>query len=127
MKPSSYVTPDWPVRYSDSVAVTDQDFRRIALSLPEAEERLHMAHPDFRVGGKIFATLNYPSAGWGMVKLTPEQQREFVIAESAAFTPIKNAWGLKGATNVKLKAVSETELRRALLMAWRGTAPKRLK
>ncbi len=61
--------------------MTSQDFRRLALSLPETSEQSHMEHPDFRVGGKIFATLGYPRNGWAMVKLTPEQQDTFMKAE----------------------------------------------
>jgi len=61
--------------------VTANDFRRLALALPEAIESAHMDHPDFRVLGKIFATHGYPEKGWGMVKLTPEQQHYFSKAE----------------------------------------------
>jgi hypothetical protein len=106
--------------------VTAADFRSIALSLPEAEERAHMNHPDFRVGGKIFATLGYPSAGWAMVKLTPAQQQLYTIAHPDAFLPIKGAWGRRGATNVRLRAAGVRIARQALTDAWRNTAPKRL-
>jgi hypothetical protein len=61
--------------------MTAAEFRRLALSLPGVEESAHMDHPDFRVGGKIFATLGYPDKSWGMVKLFPDQQKEFVAAE----------------------------------------------
>ena len=63
--------------------MTVEDFRRIALSLPEAVENSHMGHPDFRVRGKIFATLGYPDDSWGMVKLTPDQQESMVDAACA--------------------------------------------
>jgi len=106
--------------------VTAADFRSIALSLPEAEERAHMNHPDFRVGGRIFATLGYPSAGWAMVKLTPAQQQLYTIAHPDAFLPIKGAWGRRGATNVRLRAAGVRIARQALTDAWRNTAPKRL-
>ena len=79
--------------------MTASDFRRIALSFPEATESAHMDHPDFRVGGKIFATLDYPGKGWGMVKLPPKQQVFFIEAEPKVFAPAKGAWGLRGATN----------------------------
>jgi len=85
-----------------------------------------MEHPDFRVGGKIFATLGYPGDGWGMVKLTPEQQKTFVKAEPAVFAPVKGGWGRRGATNVTLKSASQAAVRAALVMAWRNTAPKRV-
>lgn len=107
--------------------MTSQDFRRMALSLPETSEESHMEHPDFRVGGKIFATLGYPRSGWAMVKLTPEQQDTFMKAEPEVFVPVKGGWGRRGATNVILRAATKTTLRSALVAAWRKTAPKRLK
>ena len=104
--------------------VTPTVFRRIALSFPGAEERRHMNHPDFRVAGKIFATLGYPNKNSGMVKLTPEQQREFLHDHPAAFRPCGGAWGIKGATNFQLSAIGAKTLRTALSAAWRNTAPK---
>jgi hypothetical protein len=85
-----------------------------------------MHHPDFRVGGKIFATLGYPEHGWAMVKLAPEQQHNFVEAHPAVFVPAAGAWGRRGATTVRLKAAHKGVVRRALAAAWRNTAPKRL-
>jgi hypothetical protein len=102
------------------------DFRRLALSLPQAVESAHMDHPDFRVGGKIFATLGYPGAGWAMVKLMPDQQADFVRAQPQAFVAVKGAWGKRGATNVHLKLAAENSLRAALQEAWRNTAPKKI-
>src|SRR6266571_1731833 len=81
--------------------MTVREFRSIALSLPQVSEAAHMGHPDFRVGGRIFATLGYPRSGWGMVKLTREQQELFVRAQPVAFAPVKGAWGRAGATNVR--------------------------
>src|SRR5213595_2296481 len=75
---------------------TPSDFRRVALSLPETEERKHMNHPDFRVAGKIFATLAYPNKDWGMVKLTPIQQEEFVQSHPTVFNPCNGALGPPG-------------------------------
>lgn len=106
--------------------MTREQFRRMALSLPEATEGQHMDHPDFRVRGKIFATLAYPDERWGMVKLTSEQQEEFVRAEPEAFVPVKGGWGRRGATSVKLRAAKRGSLRRALAAAWCNTAPKEL-
>lgn len=106
--------------------MTASDFRRIALSFPEATESAHMDHPDFRVGGKIFATLDYPGKGWSMVKLPPKQQVFFIEAEPKVFAPAKGAWGLRGATTVRLSAAKESSLRRALAAAWLNIAPKRL-
>lgn len=106
--------------------MTAEDFRRMALSFPETTESSHMDHPDFRVCGKIFATLAYPSDGLGMVKLTPEQQQEFVHDHPKIFAPVKGGWGLRGATHVRLKAATKTVLRPALIAAWSNTAPKRV-
>ena len=85
-----------------------------------------MGHPDFRVAGKVFATLGYPAAGWGMVKLSPEQQELFVRTEPAAFVPVKGAWGLQGCTNVKLRPATKAAVREALHLAWQKAAPKQL-
>jgi len=106
--------------------VTANDFRRIALSLPETAEHAHMDHPDFRVAGKIFATLGYPDKQWGMVKLHPNDQARFYEAQPEVFVPAKGAWGKRGATTVKLQSAKAADLRQALLAAWRNVAPKRL-
>lgn len=108
------------------VVVSVDDFRKMALSLPEASEAAHMGHPDFRVRGKIFATLGYPSTGWGVVKLTPTQQQAFVRAEPDVFVPVKGTWGRRGATTVRLRAANKSTVRKALVTAWVNTAPKRL-
>ena len=110
-----------------SCLVTAEQFRRLALSFPEAFESSHVNHPDFRVrGGKIFATLAYPDKKWGMVKLTPEQQEEFVRAEPKVFEPVKGGWGRGGATSVHLKAATNGILRPAMAAAWCNAAPKKL-
>ncbi|MDP9100163.1 MAG: MmcQ/YjbR family DNA-binding protein [Verrucomicrobiota bacterium] len=106
--------------------MTAADFRRIALSLPEAEESAHMSHPDFRVGGKIFATLGYPDDDHGMVILPPEEQARFVESHPKVFTPTKGAWGKRGSTAVNLGAVANATLKRAMEIAWRRRAPKDL-
>jgi len=77
-----------------------------------------MRHPDFRVGGKIFATLAYPDAAWGMVKLNPEQQFNFVREYPASFIPVKGAWGLQGCTSVQLSKTTAPVLRPAMKLAW---------
>jgi hypothetical protein len=106
--------------------LTANDFRRLAVSLPETAEHAHMGHPDFRVCGKIFATLGYPAKGWGMVKLTPEQQHYFSKDYPDVFVPVTGAWGRRGATSVHLKSVRKETLERVVSAAWRNTAPKRL-
>jgi len=102
--------------------MTAADFRRLALAQPEAVEREHMSHPDFRVGGKVFATLGYPDKGWGMVKLTPEQQHYFSKDHPDIFVPAKGAWGRKGATCVALKVAKEAIVEEALRAAWMNSA-----
>jgi hypothetical protein len=106
--------------------VTEKDFRQLALSMSEAIEGAHMDHPDFRVRKKIFATLRHPAKGWGMVRLTPEQQHYFSKAEPAVFVPVEGGWGRRGATSVKLKAASKKTLAKAINAAWRNTAPRKL-
>ena len=106
--------------------MTANEFRKMALSLPETTEKAHMQHPDFRVSGKIFATLGYPDKGWGMVALTPKQQALFVDAKPEVFVPVKGAWGRKGATTVHLRSVTRESLRKALETAWTNKASKRL-
>jgi hypothetical protein len=98
--------------------MTAQEFRRMALKLDGATAQTHMGHPDFRVANKIFATLGYPGRGWGMVKLTPEQQELFVRSLPKAFMPVKGAWGRAGATNVALPTARKGAVREALAMAW---------
>ena len=106
--------------------MTAADFRRIALSLPEVEESAHMSHPDFRVGGKIFATLGYPDKDHGMVILPSEEQARFMQSYPKVFALAKGAWGKRGSTTVSLSAVDKTTLKRAMEIAWRNKAPKDL-
>lgn len=106
--------------------MTAADFRRIALSFPEAEESAHMSHPDFRVGGKIFATLGYPDEDHGMVVLPPEEQARLVKSYPEVFAPSKGAWGKSGSTSVRLEAIDRATLQPALEIAWRKRAPKDL-
>jgi hypothetical protein len=106
--------------------MTPNDFRRLALSLPDTSEQSHMDHPDFRVAGKIFATLGYPEPGWAMVKLTPLEQEMFMKSQPGAFVPCAGAWGRRGATSIRLKSARRPTVRRALTAAWLLTAPKAL-
>jgi hypothetical protein len=104
--------------------MTANQFRRMALSLTEVEERAHMHHPDFRVGGKVFATLGYPDKSFGMVRLTPEQQRHYVQAHPTVFMPAAGAWGRQGCTLVRLKAADADIVHEAMKEAWLARAPK---
>jgi hypothetical protein len=100
--------------------VTEKDFRRIALGLTGAVEGAHMDHPDFRSGGRIFATL-HPDREWGMVKLTPDQQADFVSRMPGVFVPENGAWGRQGYTAVRLSVAGEEIVGEALTLAHRNT------
>jgi hypothetical protein len=95
------------------------DFRRIALSLEGAEEGSHMGAADFRVGGRIFATLAAEAKGYGNLMLTPEIQAEFVAESPDIFLPVAGGWGKSGATHVRLSAANDDLLAGALRAAWR--------
>ena len=102
--------------------MTTEEFRRLALALPDAEEHAHMGHPDFRVDGKIFATLGYPNETWGMVKLFPDQQRDYMAEYPQMFEPVAGTWGKQGCTKVMLGAADPAVVEKALRAAWRKTA-----
>jgi len=106
--------------------MTPSEFRRLALSHRGTEERQHMNHPDFRVAGKIFATLGYPDKTRAMVKLSPEDQHYFSKDYPDTFVPVKGTWGRRGATSVHLKLATKDMLAKAIQAAWRNMAPKRL-
>lgn len=93
------------------------DFRRLALSLPDAEESSHMGSPDFRVGGRIFATLAAAKLGYGNIMITPEQQSAFVEDLPEIFIPVPGGWGRGGATHINLAAASEDVVLGALQTA----------
>ena len=95
------------------------DFRRIALSLEGVEEASHMGSPDFRVGGRIFATLASQRQGYGNLMLTPEQQAVFVDELPDVFLPVAGGWGKGGATHIRLSAANEDLLAGALRAAWK--------
>lgn len=112
-----------------------QTFRRLCLSMPEAVEGEHMDHPDFRVKNKIFATLMPHKRGererWGMVKLTPAQQKKFIAAHPESISPVPGGWGLRGMTRIRLSPASaaiadQATMRHAITFAWRNTAPRKL-
>lgn len=100
--------------------MTAKDFRRIALGMQGAVEGEHMAHPDFRANGRIFATI-HPDGKQGMVKLTPEQQREFMAANPAMFVPAAGAWGQSGGTMVQFPRADHDTVGDAMTLAWQGT------
>jgi len=104
--------------------MTADDFRRIALSLPGAEEGSHMGGADFRVGGHIFATLASVKQGYGNLALTPEQQAAFVEERPEMFLPIHGGWGRMGMTHIRLAEASEDVMHGALLAAWKLRSEK---
>ena len=103
------------------------DFRRIALTLGGAEEGSHHGQADFRVGGRIFATLAAEKQGYGNLMLTPEQQAVFVEELPDVFLPVRGGWGRNGATHVRLAVVGEDELAGALRTAWKLRVEKNAK
>ncbi len=107
--------------------MTVADFRRLALSLPGAEEASHMGSPDFRVAGRIFATLASQSKGYGNLMLTPEQQADFVAEQPGVFLPVPGGWGRNGATHVRLAEANEDLLEGALRAAWKVRVEKNAK
>jgi hypothetical protein len=107
--------------------LTAKDFRRIALSLEGAEEGSHMGHADFRVGGRIFATLASIDNGFGNLMLDPEQQKAFVDELPEIFLPIPGGWGRMGATHIRLSAANEDVVQGALQVAWKLRITKNAK
>jgi hypothetical protein len=99
--------------------MTVGDFRRLALSMEDAEEGSHMGAADFRVGGRIFATLASEKLGCGNLMLSAEQQREFCAEQPEVFLPIAGGWGRMGMTHIRLAEASEEVLEGALRAAWR--------
>jgi hypothetical protein len=95
------------------------DFRRLALLLDGAEEGSHTGSPDFRVGGRIFATLASQHQGYGNLMLSPELQATFVEEQPKFFLPVAGGWGRMGATHIRLTAASEDVLAGALHTAWK--------
>ena len=111
----------------NSLVMTSDQFREMALRLPGVSEGSHMSHPDFRVNGKVFATLAYPDDAWGMVKLSPAEQRYFVGKFPDVFVPVKGAWGKQGSTNVRLALAEELPVEEALSVAWKSAQPDALR
>lgn len=101
------------------IAMTPADFTRLALALPNTEEGSHMGAVDFRVGGRIFATLAAVKQGYGNVMLSPEQQQDFVAELPSVFLPVAGGWGAGGATHIRLAAAGDDVVRGALEAAWK--------
>jgi hypothetical protein len=107
--------------------MTANDFRRIALSMPGAEESSHMGAPDFRVGGSIFATLASQSQGFGNIKLTPEAQADFLADAPEIFLPVQGGWGRMGMTHIRLGKATEDIMSGALRAAWKIRSEKNIR
>jgi hypothetical protein len=107
--------------------MTSKDFRRIALSFEGAEEGSHMGAVDFRVGGRIFATLASVKEGYGNLMLTPELQTEFIAERPDLFLPVHGGWGRMGITHIRLAVADEESLRGALHSAWKLRVEKNRK
>lgn len=99
--------------------ITVDRFRGIALGMPEAVESAHMGQPDFRIGGRIFATLQ-PAKGWGVVKLTREQQVRLLGEHPETFAMQNGAWGRQGWTTVRLDDADEEAVGEAVTLAWQN-------
>jgi hypothetical protein len=104
--------------------MTANDFRRIALGMQGTIEGQHMAHPDFRVNGRIFATIA-PDPKWGMVQLTPQQQQDFIDADPETFVPASGAWGRGGSTMVRLATADRDTVGEAMTLAWQAAGAKK--
>ena len=104
--------------------MTPDGFRRIVLGLTGVVEGAHQGHADFRVDGRILASLGYPDKAWGMLVLSPDQQRSLVRTQPDAFVPVKGKWGEQGCTSVRLAVVDEEMLGEALTLAWQNTSAK---
>ena len=103
--------------------MTAKDFRRIALAMDGAAESSHMNHPDFRVNGKIFATIHQDNQQ-GMVSLTPEQQERLMREHPGMFHPAAGAWGRGGSTMVTFAKANEEVVGEAMTLAWQNLARK---
>jgi len=106
--------------------MTPAEFRRLALRLPEAAEGAHMGHADFRVGGRIFATLGYPNERSAAVMLSPQDQDYLVRDHPGTFAPAAGKWGASGSTMVALARANIPTVAAALEAAWRRRAPRHL-
>ncbi|HET9684487.1 MAG TPA: MmcQ/YjbR family DNA-binding protein [Gemmatimonadaceae bacterium] len=106
--------------------MTVAEFRRLALSLPETTEGAHHGYTDFRVAGRIFASLGYPTNEFAVVNLTPQDQDFLLRAHADVLAPVPNKWGASGSTTVRLAKARRSSVVEALEAAWRRRAPKRL-
>lgn len=106
--------------------MTAEDFRRIALSMPEATAAAHQGHPEFRIAGKIFANLSLEEEGYGVLFLDESQQSELLKTAPDIFSPLPGGLGRKGSTRVFLASITQEALEEAMRNAWKKRAPKEL-
>ncbi len=107
--------------------MTVSDFRRIALSFDGAEESSHMGAADFRVDGRVFATLASVAEGYGNLMLNLEQQAAFIDERPELFMPVHGGWGRMGITHIRLAEADEDTLAGALRTAWKLRVEKNRK
>ena len=107
--------------------MTPGEFRKIALSQRGAVASEHMTHPDFRVGGKIFATIGYPDDDHAVVMLSRDEQEGFIAEFPKTFSAVKGAWGKRGSTQIDLTVADAEAVAEAVRLAWRRRAPAALR
>ena len=105
--------------------MTPAQFRRAVLRFPEVIEGSHHGHADFRVGGRIIATMGYPSAAHAVVMLSPSDQ-DLIVRAHAGFAPVPGKWGASGNTMITLAEADSAAVEEALDAAWRRRAPRKL-
>jgi hypothetical protein len=98
--------------------MTVDDFRELALGFDDTEESAHMGAADFRVGGRIFATLAHGHLGLGNLMLSPELQQSLIDEAPEVFFPVSGGWGRMGATHVRLAEATPEQLLKGLQLAW---------
>jgi hypothetical protein len=103
---------------------TQEQFRKLALAMPEATEGAHFGNADFRVKNKIFATLG-AGEGRAVLKLPVEEMHALIELDPNTFEGAKG-WAKSGWTKIALRNVSVAQLRELMDTAWREVAPKRL-
>ena len=94
------------------------DFRELALGFDDAEDSAHMGAADFRVGGRIFATLAHEHLGFGNLMLSPELQQLLIAEAPEVFLPITGGWGRQGMTHIRLAEATPQQLLKGLQLAW---------
>jgi hypothetical protein len=106
--------------------MNDDEFRRVALGLPETSEGEHAGLPTFLVRGRRFATLGWPEPHKVAIALSLEEQEMLLAACPLAVERAPGAWGRRGHTRLDLTIADDATVRSVITMAWRQSAPRRL-